>query len=92
MQDAQKVTIPTLFSGNAFVCIGLSLSLGYVFGALEAVQVLVLQILFRLNIPANMYQILGPILRLVNFEVYPTEFIYKLLFNFRATESFDEIF
>ena len=39
-----------------------------------------------------MYMILGPILKLANFEVYPTDSLYNFLFGFTETESFDQIF
>ena len=81
-----------MFAGNVFLCIVLSISVGFAFSSLEAVQILVLQILFRLDIPANMYKILGPILMLSNFDVYPTDFLYAFLFGFTETESFDQIF
>ena len=39
-----------------------------------------------------MQDILVPILRLSNFDVFKTDYLYFLLFGFGHTESFDQIF
>jgi len=39
-----------------------------------------------------MQDILVPILRLSNFDVFKTDYLYFLLFGFGHTESFDQVF
>ena len=61
-------------------------------GALNAIQILVLTILFRLDIPVNMQDILGPVLLLSNFDVFQTDLLFAVLFGFGESESYDQIF
>ena len=61
-------------------------------GALNAIQILVLTILFRLDIPVNLHDILGPILKLSNFDVFQTDLMFAFLFGFQDSESFDGVF
>ena len=89
MESATTGTIKTFIAGNLIVSILLSLTLAYLIGAFNAMQILVLQILFRLAIPLNVHYILGPILKLSNFDVFQTDFIYEKVFGFEETESFD---
>lgn len=70
----------------------LSLSLGHMIGALNAIQIIMLTILFRLSIPVNMFDIFGPLLQLSNFDVFKTDIIYEIIFGFGETEPFDQIF
>ena len=61
-------------------------------GALNAIQILVLSILFRLEIPQNMHDIMGPILKLSNFDVFQTDYLYLVIFGFGETPYFDQVF
>lgn len=51
-----------------------------------------MQILFRLQIPINMKDVLGPILELTNFDIFHTDDLFLLIFGFGETESFDSVF
>ena len=66
-----------------------SYGLGNILGAMNTLQINVLQILFRLDIPINLQKVLGPILRLSNFDLYKTDDLYELIFEYEETPSFD---
>ena len=58
-------------------------------GALNAIQILVLTILFRMSIPRNVMNIEAPILKLTNFDIFHADFLFELLFGFGETEPYN---
>ena len=92
VESVQTGAIKAFITGNLVISVLLSLSLSQMIGALNAMQILVLTILFRLDIPVNMHDILGPVLKLSNFDVFQTDWLFEKMFGFGESENFDQIF
>ena len=61
-------------------------------GTFNALQIITLQILLRIEIPINVSEVLLPIQQLANFDVYQTDTAYEEIFGFGETEPFDQVF
>ena len=61
-------------------------------GMINALQLIVLTVLFDMKLPVNTKEISVVILALANFELINTEEIYPKIFHFTDTGSFNQIY
>ena len=77
---------------NAFISLALAGVMQYLFGMVNALQMIVLAVYFDLLIPANIKAILVAINKTCNFDLFKTDDIFAEFFGFEDTESFSEKF
>ena len=70
----------------------LAVSLQFMWGLINALQLIVLTVLFNTKVPVNAKEVLVVILTIANFELVDTEEIYPTIFKFTETESFNQIY
>ena len=73
---------------NLILGIFLSFLLQYLWGLINALQVVVLTALFNLEIPENASIIMEAILALMSFEIVDTDSFFASIFGFRETKVF----
>ena len=75
-------------AGNFFLSILFATALQYLWGMVNALQIIVLAGLFKIKIPENLRIILIEVTKACNFDLISTEKLYKKYFGFRDTPSF----
>ena len=78
-------------AGNAFITILLASALQYLWGMVNALQIMVLTVFFYSLIPPNASVIMVEILKACNFELFDSEPYFEY-FNFGDSESYNLIF
>ena len=78
-------------AGNVFITIALATALQYLWGMVNALQIIVLEVFFFCETPANAKVIMIEILKSCNFEVFDGGPFFELL-KFKESKSFTEIF
>ena len=66
--------------------------MAYMWGLVNTLQIIVLTVLFDLKTPLNVRSVLIKILKLCNFDLFQTEKLYELIFDFTETQPFNDIF
>lgn len=76
------------FGANAFVSFFAAYMLQYIWGMINALQMIVLTALFAFQIPFNAQMLMISILDLVSLEFIDTGFLLEEIFDFRETDAF----
>lgn len=81
-------TLQAFFGANALLGVFSSYLMQYLWGLINALQMIVISALFSLDMPYNARDVMIMILKLVAFEFYDTGEILAYFFDFRETEPF----
>ena len=81
-------SLMAFFSANAIFGIFSAYLLQYLWGMINALQMIVLTALFNVTIPFNAHMIMITVLSLVSLEFVDTSPLLEGMFEFRETESF----
>jgi len=76
------------FSANIFISIFFAQALQFLWSMINAMQIIVLTILFKIEVPPNADMLMTLILKLCSLDLVPTEDILAYVITFRATDAF----
>lgn len=86
MTEMTEGALKAFLGANVLISLFFAGALQYLWGMINALQVIVLTKLFSLdNIPPNAYIVMQTILKLCALEFIDTGFLSEKLFNFRET-------
>ena len=80
------------FTGNVILTVIFSTNMQFMWGLINSLQINVLTVLLNLKTPVNSLVVLSTMLQLSNFDVIDMEPLYKKVFRFSETKSFNQIF
>ena len=79
-------------AGNFFISLLLATALQYLWGMVNSLQLIVMGVLFDILQPENAKVIQLQILKACSFDFFYTEDLYKSMFGFKDSESFNDNF
>ena len=83
--------VKSILAGNAFTTILLATALQYLWGMVNALQIMVMTVFFHSLIPPNASVIMVEILKSCNFELFDSEPYFEY-FSFGNSESYSDTF
>ena len=92
LEDSFAKAVKTVMAGNFFISLLLAGAMQYLWGMVNALQIIVLSSLFSILTPTNSGVIQTEILKATAFDFYHTENLYVKIFGFKETESFSDAF
>lgn len=85
-------TIKSIMAGNFFISLLLASALQYLWGMVNALQMIVFAVFFNLLMPSNVQTVEIQILKACSFDLFQTELIYTEIFGFMESDDFSEKF
>ena len=80
--------IKTFLGSNIFVSFFNAHALQYLWGMVNAIQMIIMTSLFKISLPVNAFMVIQAIWHLVSLDVFQTDALYARMFGFRGTEAF----
>ena len=81
-----------LLGANMVATTIFSTSMQFMWGLVNTLQLIALTIFFDTLSPVNVQSVLINILKISNFDLYPTDQIYEKVFDFTETQPFNSLF
>lgn len=92
LSDGFARAVTAIMAGNFFVSLIFASALQYLWGMVNALQIMVLAVLFDILLPSNVMVILREITKACNFDFFYTADFYTVWFGFKETASYSEHF
>ena len=92
LRDTFASAVKAIMAGNLFISLLFATALQYLWGMINALQMIMLAGLFRILYPDNLQVITIEVTKACNFDFYQTEDLYSDWFGFGDSPSFSEAF
>jgi len=84
--------VRAIIASNVALTLIFASALQYLWGLVNALQIIVIAIFFDLLLPPNLQVIIDELKKACNFEFFETDDFYNEIFDFKETPNFSEKF